>query len=158
MSTPDPGRNGRLDGYAAVVPALEIPSLDPAERRALERFVGLLRHRFSANLEAVLLFGLHADGEPDGSKVRLLVLLEESSRSDRVAALELLWQAAVAERATEHYFSIRITDRAAARRSRAIDEFLARKVEPDGIVLFARPGSALRAARELGSSQETNES
>jgi hypothetical protein len=64
------------------------------------------------------------------------VLLRHSSRSGRVTALELLWQAALAEQASESYFSIRVADRASAERRRAIDEFLARDVEPDGIVLF----------------------
>jgi hypothetical protein len=67
-----------------------------------------------------------------------MVLLRHSSRSDRVTALELLWQAALAER-VESYFSIRVSDRASPERQRAIDEFLAREVEPDGIALFARP-------------------
>ena len=74
-----------------------------------------------------------------------MVLLRHSSRSDRVTALELLWQAA--ER-VESYFSIRVSDRASPERQRAIDEFLAREVEPDGIALFARsrppPGGARR--------------
>jgi hypothetical protein len=58
------------------------------------------------------------------SELRLLVLLRNSSRSDRMTALELLWQAALAERATESYFSIRSADRASAERRRAVDEFL----------------------------------
>ena len=62
-----------------------------------------------------------------------------SSRSDRVTALELLWQAALAER-VESYFSIMVSDRASPERQRAIDEFLAREVEPDGIALFAARG------------------
>ena len=52
--------------------------------------------------------------------------------------MELLWQAALAERASESYFSIRIADRATPERRRAMDEFIAREVEPDGIALFAR--------------------
>jgi hypothetical protein len=42
--------------------------------------------------------------------------LRNSSRSDRMTALELLWQAALAERATESCFSIRIAHRASAER------------------------------------------
>jgi hypothetical protein len=75
-----------------------------------------------------------------------MVLLRHSSRSDRPTALELLWQAALAER-VESYFSIRVADRDSTARLRsAIEEFLAREVEPDGIALFARsrppPGGA----------------
>ena len=73
-----------------------------------------------------------------------MVLLRDSSRGDRVTALELLWEAAPAER-VESYFSIMVSDRASPERQRAIDEFLAGEVEPDGIALFAargfRPGS-----------------
>jgi hypothetical protein len=69
-------------------------------------------------------------------------LLRRSSRSDRVTALDLLWQAALVEQATESYFSIRVADRASAERRRAIDEFLERDVVPDGIVLFTRGTAA----------------
>jgi hypothetical protein len=86
-----------------------------------------------------------------------LVLLRGSSRSDRVTALELLWQAALAERATESYFSIRIVDRASPERHRAIDEFLAREVQPDGIVLFTRSGATLSTARKPSSGEATAE-
>jgi hypothetical protein len=42
--------------YAPVVPSLATASLDAAERRALERFVGLLRKRFGEDLDAVWLY------------------------------------------------------------------------------------------------------
>jgi hypothetical protein len=130
--------------YAQVVPSLATACLDAAERRALERFVGLLRTRFAEDLDAVWLYGPRVSGEPlqDESELKLMVLLRQSSRSDRVTALELLWQAALAERATESYLSVRVSDRASPERRRAIDEFIARDVEPDGIVLFARCGPA----------------
>jgi hypothetical protein len=124
------------------VPSLATACLDAAERRALERFVGLLRTRFAEDLDAVWLYGPRVSGEPlqDESELKLMVLLRQSSRSDRVTALELLWQAALAERATESYLSIRVCDRASPERRRAMNEFIAREVEPDGIVLFARSG------------------
>jgi hypothetical protein len=142
------------------VPSLATASLDAAERRALQRFVGLLRDRFAEDLDAVWLYGPRARGERphDESELHLLVLLRDSSRSDRVTALKLLWQAATAERATESYFSIRIADRASAERRRAIDQLLVREVEPDGIALFTRPGSALGTAREASSGEATAES
>jgi hypothetical protein len=93
----------------------------------------------------------------DESELQLLVLLRHSSRGDRVTALELLWQAALAERATESYFSIRISDRASPERRRAIDEFLAREVEPDGINLFARSGPAHGGARKTNSGEAAAE-
>jgi predicted nucleotidyltransferase len=132
------------------VSSLATASLDAAERRALERFVGLLRERFADDLEAVWLYGPRARGERPGdeSEPRLLVLLRHSSRSDRATALELLWEAARAERATESYFSIRIADRASPERRRAIDEFFVREVEPDAIVLFARAGSGFGASHD----------
>jgi hypothetical protein len=126
------------------VRALATASLDPAERRVLGRFVGLLQEKFAEELDAVWLYGPRARRErpQTQSELRLLVLLRHSSRSDRVTALELLWQAALAEQATESYFSIRVADRASAERRRAIDEFVARDVEPDGIVLFTSPAAA----------------
>jgi hypothetical protein len=132
------------------VSSLPTASLDAAERRALERFVGLLRKRFAEDLDAVWLYGPRIREEParDESELQLLALLRQSSRSDRVKALELLWQAALAERATQSYLSIRVSDRASPERRRAIDEFLAREVEPDGIALYARSGLAPGRARD----------
>jgi hypothetical protein len=131
------------------VSSLATASLDAFERRALERFVGLLRKRFAEDLDAVLLYGPRVRGEPpqDESELKLMVLLRSSSRGDRVTALELLWQAALAERASESHFSIRISDRASPERRRALDEFMAREVEPDGIALFARSGTGPGGAR-----------
>jgi hypothetical protein len=87
-----------------------------------------------------------------------MVLLRRSSRSDRVTALDLLWQAALAEGASESYFSIRIADRASPERRRAMDEFLAREVEPGGIALFARSEAAPGGARKPTSGDAAAES
>jgi hypothetical protein len=61
--------------YARVVPSLATASLDATERRALERFVDLLRERFAEGLEAVWLYGPRAGGArpQDESELRLLV-------------------------------------------------------------------------------------
>ena len=75
-----------------------------------------------------------------------------------MTALELLWQAALVERATESYLSIRVADRASPERRRAIDGFLAREVEPDGIALFARSGPAPGGARIPTSGEAAGES
>jgi hypothetical protein len=123
--------------------------------------VGLLRDRFAEDLDAVWLYGPRARGErpQDESELRLLVLLRNSSRSsNRMTALELLWQAALAERATESYFSIRVSDRASPERRRAIEEFLAREVEPGGIALFAGSGRAPGRARTRTSGEAAAES
>jgi hypothetical protein len=126
------------------VPSRATASLDAAGQRALQRFVGLLRKRFAEDLYAVRLYGprVHGELQQGECELQLLVLLRHSSRSDRVTALELLWQAALAERASESYLSIRISDRASPERRRALDEFMAREIEPDGIALFARSGPA----------------
>ena len=87
-----------------------------------------------------------------------MVLLQRSCRSDRVTALELLWQAALAERASESYLSIRISDRATPERRRAMDEFIASEVEPDGIALFDRSGPAPGGARKPTSGEAAAES
>ena len=140
--------------------SLATASIDAAERRALERFVGLLRKRFAEDLDAVWLYGPRVRGEPlqDESELQLLVLLRHSSRGDRVTALELLWQAALVEGASESYLSIRVADRASPERRRAIDEFLACEVEPDGIALFARPGPEPDGARTASSGEAAGES
>jgi hypothetical protein len=160
----EPARHDRCSlcrplGVAAVVPSLATASLDAAERRALQRLVGLLRRRFAEELDAVWLYGPRVRGEApqDESELQLLALLRHSSRGDRVTALELLWQAALAERATESYFSIRISDRASPERRRTIDEFLAREVEPDGIALFARSGAAPGGTRKTNSGEAAAE-
>ena len=87
-----------------------------------------------------------------------MVLLRHSFRGDHVTALELLWQAALAERASESYFAIRVADRASPERRRAIDDFLAREIELDGIALFARCGPAPGAVREPTSAEANAES
>jgi hypothetical protein len=142
------------------VPSLATAPLDAAEQRALQRFVGLLRKGFADNLDAVWLYGPRIHGEPaqDDSELQLMVLLRHSSRGDRVTALELLWQAALAEGATKSYFAIRVADRASPERRRAIDDFLAREIELDGIALFARAGRAPGAVREPTSGEATAES
>jgi hypothetical protein len=142
------------------VPSLATASLDAAERRAVQRLVDLLQKRFADDLDAVWLYGPRVRGKPpqDESELKLMVLLRHSSRSDRVTALELLWQAALAERATKSYFSIRISDRASPERRRTVDEFLAREVEPDGIALFARSSPAPGATRKPPSGETAAES
>lgn len=126
------------------MPSLATASLDAAERRALERFVGLLRKRFAEDLDAVWVYGPRARGQPeqDECELQLLVLLRGSSRGDRVTAL--LWQAALAERVSEKLFLDQVCDRVSPERRGAMDEFLARQIEPDGIALFASPGPAPR--------------
>jgi hypothetical protein len=142
------------------VPSLATACLDAAERRTLQRFVHLVQERFAEDLDAVWLYGprVREEHPQEEAELNVLVLLRDSSRSDRVTALELLWQAGLAERATESYFSIKIADRASAQRRRALDEFLAREVEPDGIVLFARSGPALATARKPAAGEATAES
>ena len=146
--------------YARVVSSLATASLDAAERRALRRFIALLRKRFAEDLDAVWLHGRRIRGEPpqDESELQVMVLLRHSSRGDRVTALELLWQAALVERASESYFSISVADRAAPERRRALDEFLGREVEPDGIALFARSAQAPGRARTPTSGEAATES
>jgi hypothetical protein len=79
----------------------------------LRRVVGLLREQSAEDLDAVWLSRPRARGErpQDESELQLPGLLRDSFRSKRLTALELLWRATMAERATE-YFSIRIADRA----------------------------------------------
>jgi hypothetical protein len=45
------------------VPSLATACLDAAERRALQRYVGLLRKRFADDLDAVWLYGPRVRGE-----------------------------------------------------------------------------------------------
>jgi hypothetical protein len=130
--------------YAPVEASLATASLDAAERRGLRRLSVCCERGSPEGLDAVWLFGRRVRGEPlqDESELQLMVLLRHSSRSDRVTALELLWQAALAERALQNYLSIRMSDRATPEHRRALKEFIAREIEPDGIALFARSGPA----------------
>jgi hypothetical protein len=86
------------------------------------------------------------------------VLQRDALRSNFLTALALLWQAALAERANESHFSIRIADRGSAERSRSIDPLLAREVEPDGIVLFTRSGSRSAPSPKPSSGEAAAES
>ena len=142
------------------MPSLATASIDAAERRALERFVGLLRKRFAEDLDAVWLYGPRVRGEAPAGRVRASAAGVAAALVPRrrVTALELLWQAALVERATESYLSIRVADRASPERRRAIDGFLAREVEPDGIALFARSGPAPGGARIPTSGEAAGES
>jgi hypothetical protein len=84
------------------------------------------------------------------SELRLLVLLRHSSRSDRVTALELLWQAALAKQANESYFAIRVADRASAERRRAIDDSSRVRSSLTGTFCLPAGPPPLRAAAPRG--------
>jgi len=124
------------------VPTLGQASLSPGERRALERFVDLLRESFGDSLRSVWLYGSRARGEPPhaDSDVDVLVINDRGSWSaDLERANRLLWQAAEAEGLEPLYFSAHVGDLDWLAQRREIRSFYIQEVDRDKIVLAGDP-------------------
>ena len=123
------------------MPTLADASLTDAERRALERFVRLLRDAFGPALHAVWLYGSRARGEEPGpeSDIDLLVVSDRASPEDELRVIRLESEAAEAEGMSGAWFSTHVyhPDRIAQRR--AIRSFFIQEVDRDKIVLFGEP-------------------
>lgn len=123
------------------MPTLATASLDPRERRALERLVEMLKSELGQDLHAVWLFGSRARGEQPGeeSDIDLLILTRGGWGDDSMRVVELLFQAADAEGVSPVYFSTHVRDRAWVEGRRAIESFFIQEVDRDKIVLFGEP-------------------
>jgi predicted nucleotidyltransferase len=123
------------------MPSLASTSLDPTERRVVDRLVELLRDEFAEGLESVWLYGSRARGEPptDESDVDLLVVARGDRHRNLDRAIELLWGAAKAEGADPLVFSVKVWDPARIADRRAIDSFFMRELDRDKIVLAGKP-------------------
>ena len=121
--------------------ALDRASLDPLERRTLERFVEMLRERLGEELVAVWLYGSRARGEephPE-SDVDLIVITRGGER-DRKTTIAAVWDAAEVEGSNPFNFSAHTFDPEYVEDRRAIESFYIQEVDRDKIVMY---GSAL---------------
>ncbi|MGI8660484.1 MAG: nucleotidyltransferase domain-containing protein [Thermoleophilaceae bacterium] len=118
---------------------LATANLTGPERRALDRFVELLRSRLGDDLHAVWLYGSRArgDGSPDGSDVDVLVVTR-GGRGDAELVIGLLWDAyAAAEEATMRLAPyVQSPNWVTGRRE--IESFFMQEVDRDKIVLHQR--------------------
>ena len=123
------------------MPALADASLTPRERRALERLVGLLEAEFGPHLQAVWLYGSRARGEPprDDSDVDLLVVSSRGDANDDLRAIELAFDAAMAEGVNPMVFSVKVYSPELLAQRRSIESFFIREVDRDKIVLAGEP-------------------
>jgi predicted nucleotidyltransferase len=118
--------------------SLATASLSPAERRAVERFVGLLQEEFGPDLRAVWLYGSRARGERPGpeSDVDLLVVAARGRLNDDLRVIELGYKAADAEGLNPAFFSTKLYDPDLIAQRREIRSFFFQEVDRDKIVLF----------------------
>lgn len=116
---------------------LEDASLSPAERRVLERFVGVLERELGDDLRGVWLYGSRARGEhphPD-SDVDLLVVSPRASWDDLGAVIRWLDEAARAEGIDPTLFAVHVYQPERIEERRAIRSFFMQEVDRDKIVL-----------------------
>lgn len=120
-------------------------SLSPAEMRALERAVELVRGRFGERLVAVWLYGSRARGESPGpdSDVDLLVVLESADEADREQVRDAV-RSAAREAGIDDPFLVmtQVVDRARLAERRAIRAFFVEEVDRDKVVLFGEADGA----------------
>jgi uncharacterized protein (UPF0332 family)/predicted nucleotidyltransferase len=112
-------------------------TLDPDERRALERLVDLLREEYGSDLHAVWLYGSRARGEQTGPESDIdVMVITARGRGEWEAMSRLLRRAAADVEAEPWTFSIHPYGPEDLVRARAIESFFVREVDRDKIVLF----------------------
>lgn len=87
-------------------------ALSESERRTVRRFLAVLADELGDDLKAVWLYGSRARGEashPD-SDVDLLVIAEGGRERHGRAALDLSFEAAIAERENPFAYSVHVHD------------------------------------------------
>lgn len=115
-----------------------LAKLDHAERRAIKRFVEVLRQRLGDDLVSVWLFGSRARGEGNaGSDVDLLVVTRRGARdlplvSKLALEVELSGEPGI-DLAPHVWSPQRVEDR------RRIRSFFMQEVDRDKIVLYGPP-------------------
>jgi predicted nucleotidyltransferase len=116
-------------------------ALDAGERRAVERFVELLRKEFGGDLRAVWLYGSRARGERphEESDVDLLVVLAREAWQDHWRAVRLAYDAAEAEGESPAWYSVQVYTPERLAQRREIRSFFIQEVDRDKIVLFGEP-------------------
>jgi predicted nucleotidyltransferase len=128
-------------GTVGSVTTLADASLSADELRVVERFVGLLREEFGADLRAVWLYGSRARGERphDESDVDLLVVLARDSWQDHWRASRLASEAAEAEGESPVWFAVQVYTPERLAQRREIRSFFIQEVDRDKVVLFGEP-------------------
>ncbi|MBD0329754.1 MAG: nucleotidyltransferase domain-containing protein [Thermoleophilia bacterium] len=115
-------------------------ALDAGERRALARFVRLLRDEFGGDLRSVWLYGSRARGERhDESDVDLLVVLARTATDDHWRASRLAYEAAEAEGVSPVWFAVQIYTPDELAQRRRIRSFFIQEVDRDKVVLHGEP-------------------
>lgn len=119
---------------------LEDTSLSAVERRALERFVELLRRELGDDVGAVWLYGSRARGERPApeSDVDVIVVTRRGWK-DLSRVTRLMDEAAEAEGAKPAFFSVHVYDPAHIAQRREIRSFFIQEVDRDKVVLTGQP-------------------
>jgi predicted nucleotidyltransferase len=117
--------------------ALDDASLEPRERRVLDRLVESLEQEFGPDLLDVWLYGSRARGEPPGdeSDVDLIVVSTRADRDDHVRAIQLGVEIALEEGVNPALFSIKLFGPEYVKQRRQIRSFFMQEVDRDKIVL-----------------------
>jgi len=119
-------------------------TLDPVERRALDRLVELLEAEHGSDLLGVWLYGSRARGERTGpeSDIDVMVITSDGERDgDRSA--RVLQRAAEEIEGNPWTFSLHYYNPSSLAEDRAIESFFLREVERDRIVLFGDEGAPI---------------
>lgn len=125
---------------ATVTPMVTLAdaSLSPAERRALDRLVELLRDEFGEHLHGVWLYGSRARGEVphDESDVDLLIVSDEASLDDIGRTIRRIDEAVAGEDIGPVLISAQMYTPERIAQRRAIRSFFMQEVDRDKIVLY----------------------
>jgi predicted nucleotidyltransferase len=121
--------------------SLEDAALTLAERRALERLIGLLGEEFGPDLHGVWLYGSRARGEwtHDESDIDVLVVARPRGRDDDLRVIQLRDEAAEAEGVGPDWFSVKLYEPERVAQRRKIRSFFMQEVDRDKIVLAGEP-------------------
>jgi predicted nucleotidyltransferase len=123
------------------VPTLADASLSHDERRAVERFVELMRERFGERLQSVWLYGSRARAEAPHaeSDIDLMVIADGGGYDDIRTAISLVDEAVEELGVDRPIVSTKVYDPAWLEGRRRIDSFFIREVDRDKIVLYEKP-------------------
>lgn len=118
---------------------LATAALDAAERRTLDRLVGLVQDEFGDRLESIWLYGSRARGERhEESDVDVMVLLTEQLEHDRQRGSQLAGQATQEEGTWGTLLSVQVQDLQWLEGRRAIDSFFAQELDRDRLSLYEK--------------------
>jgi predicted nucleotidyltransferase len=112
-------------------------ALSEQERRTVRRFVAMLSDELHDDLHAVWLYGSRARGETPhaDSDVDLLVIADGGRERHGRAAMDLSFEAAIAEHENPFAYSVHVHDTAWLHGRREIESFFIQEVDRDKLVL-----------------------